>query len=95
MVATLLLLVLEFLIGMANNLFVDVPTSHPGAGAADYFSSAFQSVVRAFSSGIVVLVLHVGIGLALFLNAIELLVGVYHEDVSSMCGPRAVCGMTH
>jgi len=72
--ATLILLMVQFLIGMATNLFVSVPRSHPGAGASDYFGGAFSSVVWSFSSGIALLIVHVVIGLLLFLNGVEVIV---------------------
>src|SRR5205085_12620 len=43
LVVILLLLAAEFLLGMAVNLFVNVPTDHPGARPPEYFSGVVQS----------------------------------------------------
>jgi hypothetical protein len=71
---TLVFLAVQFLVGMAINLFASIPDNHPGAAAGDYFSGAFASVVWTFSSGIAVLITHVVIGFLLLFNAIELIV---------------------
>ncbi len=41
---TLLLLAAQFLIGMLVNLFVVLPTAHPGAQAPEYFSGVVEGV---------------------------------------------------
>jgi hypothetical protein len=70
----LLLLVAQFLVGMAVNLFVDIPKDHPGARPTEYFSGSVQSVNWALgSSGLPWLEAHAGIGVLLFLAAIALL----------------------
>jgi hypothetical protein len=70
-----LLLVAQFLAGMAVALFVKVPENHPGARPAEYFSGAARSVTWALAnSGLLWLVVHVVVGIALFLAAIALLV---------------------
>ncbi len=78
---TLTFLGAQFLLGTATNLFVSVPTHHPGSGAADYFGGALTSVIWSFSSGIALLIVHVVIGLLLFLNAIELIVRAVRAHV--------------
>lgn len=62
---TLLLLAAEFLIGMVVNLYVQIPSAHPGAGAADYFLGVVQGVVWALGHATWALVLHVTLGLLL------------------------------
>jgi hypothetical protein len=34
---TLVFLIVQFLLGMAVNLFVTIPTNHPGANPPEYF----------------------------------------------------------
>jgi hypothetical protein len=74
----LILLAAQFLIGMAVNLFVTVPSSHPGTNAPEYFSGVYQGVLWALQSTLqqstFYLWLHVVIGLALFLLSIILLI---------------------
>ena len=69
-----LLLVAQFLVGIAVALFVKIPGNHPGAHPAEYFSGAAQSVTWALvGSGALWLVVHVVVGILLFLFAIALL----------------------
>lgn len=74
----LILLAAQFLIGVVVNLFVTVPTSHPGSNAPEYFSGVYQGVLWALQSTLqqstFYLWLHVVIGLALFLLSIILLI---------------------
>jgi hypothetical protein len=70
-----LLLVAQFLAGIAVALYVQIPSHHPGARPAEYFSGAAQSVTWALvSSGLTWLVVHVVVGILLFLLAAALLV---------------------
>jgi hypothetical protein len=76
-VVILVLLAAQFLLGMAVNLFVTIPTKHPGANPPEYFSGVFQSVRWAVtsSSSPLWLLLHASLGLvvltlALLLSAI-------------------------
>ncbi|WP_146070353.1 hypothetical protein [Arthrobacter sp. GMC3] len=41
---------LQFLAGMILNLFVELPTTHPGAGG-EYFSSSWKSLLWSMSDG--------------------------------------------
>jgi len=70
---TLIFLIVQFLLGMAVNLFVTVPTNHPGANPPEYFSGVAQSVTWAILHGHVLLQLHAALGLLLVLNALGLL----------------------
>jgi hypothetical protein len=72
--ATLVLLVVQFLFGVSVNLYVTIPTHHPGAGSGPYLSGAVSSVLWSFSSGLPLLIVHVVIGVLLFLSGIELVV---------------------
>jgi len=72
--ATLVVLLVQFLVGMAVNLYVTIPTRHPGAGSGPYLSGALASVLWSFSSGLPLLIVHVAIGAVLLLSGIELVV---------------------
>jgi len=63
--AMLIVLVVQFLLGMATNLFVTVPTSHPGANPPEYFTGVAQSVTWAIFHGPLLLVPHAILGLLL------------------------------
>ena len=70
----LLLLALQFTIGMVVNLWVTLPTSHPGANAANYFAGVAQGDAWALVTNDWSLQLHVILGILIFLGAIMLLV---------------------
>jgi hypothetical protein len=72
--ATLVLLAIQFLVGMSLNLYVTIPTHHPGAGSGPYLSGALASVLWSFTSGLPLLIVHVVIGVLLLLSAVELVV---------------------
>jgi hypothetical protein len=69
-----LLLLAQFVLGMAVNLFVTIPTHHPGAHPSDYFAGSAQSIGWAIPHGGVWLAVHVSLGLALILGGIGVLV---------------------
>ena len=74
-IVILFLLAAQFLLGMAVNLFVTIPTNHPGFHPPEYFSGVFQSVRWAItSSGSLLLILHAILGLLLVVLALVLLV---------------------
>lgn len=67
-------LVAQFLLGMATNLFVQVPHDHPGADPPEYFSGVAQSVVWAIFHGPSIwLVLHAVWGLLLVISGFRLM----------------------
>ncbi len=71
----LLLLVAQFLFGMAVNLFVTIPTHHPGAEPPEYFGGVVQSVSWAIlHSRLLWLVVHASTGLVLVALSIVFLV---------------------
>jgi len=70
---SLIFLMVQFLLGMAVNLFVTVPTDHPGAKPPEYFGGVVQSVTWAILHGHVLLQIHAFLGLLLVLNAVGLL----------------------
>jgi hypothetical protein len=70
----LILLAVQFLLGMLVNLFVQIPASHPGTSADNYFVGVVQGVIWALGNATLYLLLHVIIGLLLFLGSIVLLI---------------------
>jgi hypothetical protein len=74
-VVILVILTVQFLLGMAVNLFVTIPSNHPGANPPEYFSGVFQSVKWAMTSASspLWLLLHTSLGLVLVVLTIALL----------------------
>jgi len=68
------MLIIQFLLGMAVNLFVTIPSNHPGARPPEYFSGVLQSVSWAVLHGGLWLTLHAAWGLLLLLAALGALV---------------------
>jgi hypothetical protein len=68
--ATLFLLVLQFVLGVATNLFVSVPDHHAGAHPHSYLSGSVRSIGWAVAHGGVVLVAHTLLGFVLVLSAL-------------------------
>ncbi|MGH7904575.1 MAG: hypothetical protein ACREPA_10715 [Candidatus Dormibacteraceae bacterium] len=69
----LFLLIAQFLLGMAINLFVRISRSHPGANA-DYFGGAAASLRWVGTNGEIWLRVHAALGALLLLAALVLLV---------------------
>jgi hypothetical protein len=71
---TLITLVVQFMLGMATNLFVQIPNNHPGANPPEYFSGVAQSVTWAILHGPSIwLVVHAVLGLLITLSAFGLI----------------------
>ncbi len=68
--AACLLLLIQYLLGMAANLYVTIPARHPGAGARDYFAGAASGVAWVISDGPGWAAAHAAFGLALVLAAL-------------------------
>jgi hypothetical protein len=93
----MVVLMVQFLIGMAVNLFVTVPRDHPGANPPEYFTGVAQSVTWAILHGPVLLILHAGLGLILVLFGFRLLVPAIRSRhrptiVTAAIGAVAVLG---
>jgi hypothetical protein len=69
----LVMLIAQFVLGMAVNLFVKIPTDHPGSNPPEYFSGVAQSVTWAIVNGHILLAVHAGFGLVLVIAAVGLL----------------------
>jgi hypothetical protein len=72
--AALVMLIIQFLLGMAVNLFVKIPTDHPGSNPPEYFSGVAQSVTWAILHGNILLAIHAAFGLGLVIAALGALV---------------------
>jgi hypothetical protein len=70
----LVMLIAQFLLGMAVNLFVKIPDQHPGANPPEFFSGVAQSVTWAILHGHVLLAIHSGFGLVLVIASLGTLV---------------------
>jgi hypothetical protein len=71
----LILFALQFLSGMTLNLFVTLPTTHPGTTGSGYFTMSTSSLIWALSGqGGFALQIHALIALLLFFGSLALLV---------------------
>jgi hypothetical protein len=82
-------LIAQFLLGMAVNLFVTIPTDHPGANPPEYFGGVVTSVSWAILHGGLWLTLHGALAALGFIGVLA--AGFnggsflnYHADFSSM-----------
>lgn len=73
----LLLLGVQFFVGIVTNLYVQVPAQHPGTNAGEYFSGVVQGVGWAVTQGPLALQIHAILGLLLLLTALLLIVVAY------------------
>jgi hypothetical protein len=64
------LLLLQYLLGMAVNLFIVIPRRHPGAGASNYFTGVVSGLEWAIPHGPLWLAAHAALGLALVIAAL-------------------------
>jgi hypothetical protein len=67
--AACLLLLVQYLLGMAVNLYVILPGRHPGAGVRDYFTGAPSGLAWVITQGPGWAAAHAAFGLALVLAA--------------------------
>jgi hypothetical protein len=65
-----LLLVVQYLLGMAVNIYVVLPKSHPGASASNYFTGAASGLGWVIPDGPVWAGVHAAFGLALVAAAL-------------------------
>lgn len=77
------MLLIQFLLGMAVNLFVTVPSNHPGANPPEYFGGVVSSVTWAILRGGLWLTLHAAWGLILVLGALGTLVQAIRVSVAA------------
>ncbi|MGH7141926.1 MAG: hypothetical protein ACREF5_00375 [Candidatus Saccharimonadales bacterium] len=80
---------LQFLAGMFLNLFVTIPSKHPGSSGDNYLGRSFHSLVWSLSgSGGWVLSFHAGLALLLVLGSLSLFVMalIAHSRLWSVSG---------
>jgi uncharacterized membrane protein YhaH (DUF805 family) len=71
---------LQFLAGMSLNLFVTIPSTHPGSTGSNYFSRSLHSLDWILSDkGGWGLAFHVYLGLLLVLGSISLCIKALHQ----------------
>ncbi len=68
------LLLVQFLLGMATNLYVTIPTHQPGTTAGNYASGLGSDLAWAVGSGPLPLAIHAALGSALVLVGIATVV---------------------
>ena len=66
-------LLVQFVLGMATNLFVTIPRHHPGAHHGNYFTGSGQSVGWAITSGPLALAAHATLGILLVVTGFALI----------------------
>ena len=86
LLGAILLVLVQAGLGMVVNLYVTVPTHHPGAHPANYFAGSLHSVTWAIAHGAATLAVHTTLGLAL----VVFVVGTAVHALRS--GQRAVGG---
>jgi hypothetical protein len=69
MLGAAILLIVQASLGMVVNLYVRIPSNHPGTSSANYLSGSFHSVVWAVSHGALALAIHAAVGMALVVVA--------------------------
>jgi hypothetical protein len=91
----LLLLGLQFLLGIVANLYVQIPDTHPGSGAENYFVGVLQGIGWVITQGAWALQLHATLGLLLILLALLLtgLAFTRRERVWMILSPIGAIGM--
>jgi hypothetical protein len=82
-------LLVQFLLGMATNLFVEITRDHPGANPSEYFSGTAQSVTWAVLHGPVLLQVHAALGLLLMAGGVLTLVEALRAGSRGTKMPRA------
>jgi hypothetical protein len=80
----LTMLIVQFVLGMAANLFVSITRQHPGANPGNFFEGAAQSVFWAATQSPVVLLLHAILGLLILLNGIVIAVRAFQLTDASV-----------
>jgi hypothetical protein len=68
----LLLLSIQFVLGIVTNLYVTIPTHHPGREAAEYFGGVVAGVAWAIAQGAWALRIHALLGLLIILTSLAL-----------------------
>ena len=64
------LILVQSAVGMAVDLYVRIPASHPGANPNNYFTGSYHSVAWALSKSPATLASHAGLGLIVVMGAV-------------------------
>lgn len=89
--AACLLLLAQYLLGMAVNIYVVLPASHPGASAGDYFTGAASGLAWVIPDGPAWAGVHAAVGLALVLAAFAS-IALTHRHPSRVATALSVLG---
>jgi hypothetical protein len=94
---TACLLLVQYLLGMAVNLFVALPGRHPGANASDYFTGSASGLGWVISDGPAWAAAHAAFGLVLVLAALVAIAltwgrGSRAATATSVLGALAILG---
>jgi hypothetical protein len=92
-----MLLLVQYLLGMAVNLYVALPAGHPGAGAGNYFSGAASGLAWVIPHGPAWAAAHAAFGLALVAAALASLALTWRQasriaTATSVLGTLAIVG---
>lgn len=93
-----LALIVQFFLGMVTNLYVSIPSSHPGANAQNYFTGAASSLGWTLSAGPGMWVAaHAALGCLLVLGGIESIVFAIRSRSAlwiwtTICGAAFIIG---
>jgi hypothetical protein len=95
--AACVLLLVQYLLGMIVNVFIVLPSQHPGAGASDYFTGAAAGLAWVISEGPAWAAAHAALGLAITAAAIAAVMltwrkGSRAEKAVSALGALAIIG---
>jgi hypothetical protein len=95
--AACLLLLIQYLLGMAVNLFVAIPGHHPGASAQNYFAGLASGLAWVIPDGPAWAAAHAAFGLALVLAAFACVALTWGKSsraatAASVLGALAVLG---
>ncbi len=91
------LLLIQYLLGMAVNLYVTLPGRHPGAGASNYLTGAAASLGWVIPDGPAWAAAHAAFGLALVLAALASVMLTWRQASrfaiwTSVAGALAIVG---
>jgi hypothetical protein len=91
------LLLVQYLLGMAVNVYVVLPGRHPGAGAGDYFSGAAAGLAWLIADGPAWAAVHAAVGMTLAAAALAAAALAWREGstagtVASAAGALAIIG---
>jgi hypothetical protein len=93
LLGAILLVLVQAGLGMVVNLYVKVPTHHPGARPANYFSGSLHSVAWAIAHGQATLAVHATVGLALVVFVVGTAVHAFRAGRRAIGGWSVLAGL--